>query len=211
MEWLQLLITFIISNPVVASLLVIGAFVYTISTLERTFNAIHDIRKEYYNQTKSYLDMVLNRIITTSYNRMCGHIQEDNSDIHQQKLIYRLLLRDVFLITIRPMILTYIQENGFHDFSEVRMTEYLTEKGSFIYNYILDEMRIRAHDELPDLIQHLGNNFSEEEAIASYKMVIDNSLENDRLRDIKIKEYRSKHGIGSKFNLFKKIVSLFRS
>lgn len=227
LETIVTVYTWLSANPIVGVPFIIFLIYYVVHNFEDGFNAIHDIRKEYANRTFSYMEMVINSIITISYTRMvdattnivvscpnnnnttCSFSEED---INQQKLIYRFLLRDIFLIGVKNKVKEFIMENGFHDFvdDEERLNNYINEKGKYIYYYVLDELKERAKDGMPDLIPYIGKNFSEEEAIEAYRSIIKNALSNEDLRDAKIKEYRAKHGIASKFRTFNRVLNALK-
>jgi len=199
---------------------VLFALYYIVKNFEDNFNAIHDIRKEFSNMTFSYMEQELQSIVYKCYNSMAENVSKvvkscpnNNAncdypavEIYQQKMIYKCIMKDIFMLDVRNKVKGYILENGYHDFSEAQFEKYIHKKGAYLYNYIVDELKDKCGNSIPDLMPRIGENFSKGEAIKKYRAIISNALENERLRDEKIKKYKRTHGLASKFPIIGRVV-----
>jgi len=212
--------TFLLANPYIILMLLTGflsivLMLYFIHNALDSFNAIHDIRAEYNSRSLSYLMMTLDNICTITYTRMSKSVTTSslNSpygivDLHQQKLIYRYILKDIFLNQVYKIAKVFILENGYHEIRNdyLKFTMYLAEKGQYVYDYIFDQLIEETGDSIPDIAPHLGENFTGKEAIDFYTKIINNALENEDARDKKIKEYKKENGIMAKINIVARII-----
>ena len=72
----------------------------------------------------------------------------------------------------------YIDNNGYHDLTETEYLQYVTDKGATIYNSVISSIKGYAFA-IPSIIDTIGDNYTIEESITSFKKIIDNAIKND--------------------------------
>jgi hypothetical protein len=214
MKTINFIIKFFSENPIVGVSVVLFFVYTTIKNVEKRLHESQDIRKSFTSRTYGTVEEVLQYIINTVYNRLITKFNEHQpdsveqaADFHQQRILFKLLLRDVFLFDIKNLIRDAINQSGFHLFDESELDYYCRSKGRVLHEYVLLELRTRAELAIPDILPHIGNNFSEEESVECFRRVVNASLKNDMLRDSEVGKLKSKYSV---FGNFKKYFDFLR-
>ncbi len=222
MEHLDHLMSFIAANP----LITLGIFIFVLRNQTKNsrliFDKVHDIRKQYFNKTMSYLEQRINNMyftvmgtasekvknLKTSCPNGSKSCEYPKSDISNQLEIYKWLGKDVLVRGVFSAIKTKILRNGYHTMSPEDLETYIIKHGTFIHDDAANELRELAKDSIPDIYKSIGHNYGPEAAIALFRDVVRKSIINDNHRDKAIQDvYKEYYWYNSA--LFKKIASIF--
>ena len=207
-EYIELISQLITTNPLFVFIAVIFVGKLMLDNQEKKYQAVHRIEKEYLHRTLTNVEDVLDTITSTVYNRIhslavkveksCDFNKECGypiNDIYQQMMIYRMTMLHIFRGKIFNYIKSSILKNGYHEFTKDQLEKYYKLKGEKIYRDVVDELKISLEKAAPDIYKLIGNGYSVEESIESFKKVIEFSLENDKLMEEKIKEVTKKYSL----------------
>ena len=157
------------------------------------YEDIADTKKKFDNRTFSYLDGKLKSITSSLYHCMLKESENivitcpnDSScklskdELHQQLMLYRLMLRDIFLIEIKNWVTNMILDNGYHDFSNEQLDKYYHRNGKDIHEWVTLEVGLQGLYTIPELLKFLGKgeHYSERQAIDALAEIIKNDLDN---------------------------------
>jgi hypothetical protein len=170
------------------------------------YEKIHHTKKLYANRTFSFLEGKLESIVSSVYLAMVHDTKAvqfscptetpnclfPKAELDQQLMIYRLMLRDIFLLAIKNRMKNSILENGYHDYNKEQIKQYCERNGKAIHDWITLEVGLRGINSIPELLPFLGegNHYSQQNAIDSFTEVINEDFFNEELCEAEIKKIK---------------------
>ena len=136
----------------------------------------------YLHRSLVYVKDKLDSLEITIYNTFYNRVLDIECDYKQLKLlIYRLTLGAALKNVAYNIVKEAILNNGYHEIAgdPFRFDEYIRNKGELLYNSVYDYVMSNTRVLNGPLKEHIGDNYSEEEASELFKDIIMNSIEND--------------------------------
>ena len=199
---LQALATLLTSvNPFVAILITMVLVIYIITTNNEFFNKLYDLKRKNFSKVMEYCEDILEEIEEISYGnakRIIKEKQDDGSISHNEASLvlsnFHCALNRALFMNVKGAIKEMLHINGYYDFKDdpKKLEEYVAERGRQL---LIKSRRSIANvvDDHSPLAHTDEERFTEEQAVAMYKRIINKAIEVKKKEEKEVKDLKAKY------------------
>lgn len=179
-----------IIEKIVTSGVFLAIVVFRDHAMQDLNDKINDEKNIYRRRSYAFAEETIEGIVTT----ICIRMRASCPDAPEcQLVLYEEIVDNVFHKEIERRIKESIRNNGFLEMTSEQFDAYATEKGRLLFSLAKTYVLRRGVTYLPDLRMFLGTTYSEDEAIADVRMIIQIAMQNTRKAKEAIKKLRKEY------------------